>query len=135
MGRFKELKVWQKSMDLVVETYKATSIFPQEECYGLTAQIRRSAISIPSNIAEGNGRRSRKEYLRFISIASGSLAEIETQILLSQHLVYLPAQIAEVLTEKIREIGRMLIGLRESLESDALVNRQRRVLLVSQPDP
>lgn len=120
MGRFKDLKVWQKSMDLVVEVYRASTSFPSEECYGLTAQMRRSAVSVPSNIAEGNGRRGRREYLRFLSVASGSLAELETQILLSQRLSYLNDQICSDLMTRTDEIGRMLVGLRDSLEKQGI---------------
>ncbi|MGE8537506.1 four helix bundle protein [Chryseobacterium sp.] len=78
MGNYKELIVWQKSVDLVTEIYTVTTAFPKEELYGLTSQIRRSSISIPSNIAEGHSRRSTSDYLQFLKIARGSSAELET---------------------------------------------------------
>jgi four helix bundle protein len=83
---FKELTVWQEAMNLVEMVYQQTIILPKTEMYGLTSQIRRAAVSIPANIAEGNGRRSRKEYLQFLSIANGSIMELETHILISEQL-------------------------------------------------
>lgn len=85
MGNYKELIVWQKSVDLVTEVYAVTKDFPKEEIYSLTSQIRRSAISIPSNIAEGHSRRSQTDYLQFLKIARGSCAELETQLLISKN--------------------------------------------------
>ena len=86
---YQDLIVWQKAMDLVTEIYRITKNFPKEEIYGLTNQMRRAAISIPSNIAEGHARKSRAEYIRFLSIAQGSRAELETQILIAVRLGYL----------------------------------------------
>lgn len=88
MQSFKDLIVWQKSMDLVSGVYLLTRTFPREELYGLTSQMRRSAISIPSNIAEGKKRRTRKDFLQFLRIADGSAAELETQLLLAERLSY-----------------------------------------------
>lgn len=85
---YKELHVWQKAMELVEEVYKLTGDFPKEEMYGLTSQIRRSAVSIPSNIAEGSSRAGTKEFIQFLSIARGSAAELETQLILSSRLGY-----------------------------------------------
>lgn len=108
MGNYKELIVWQKSVDLVTEIYKATAVFPKEELYGLTSQIRRSAISIPSNIAEGHSRRSTNDYLQFLKIARGSSAELETQLIISKNLNYLNPENFQILIEKTSEISKML---------------------------
>ncbi|ASW74926.1 four helix bundle protein [Chryseobacterium piperi] len=86
MGNYKELIVWQKSVDLVTEVYSYTKNFPKEEMYGLTNQIRRSSISIPSNIAEGHSRRSQADYIQFLKIARGSCAELDTQLIISKNL-------------------------------------------------
>ena len=91
---YKELIVWQKAMDLVEEVYTASRSFPREEIYGLTSQLRRAAVSIPSNIAAGQGRRTTADFLRHLSIAYGSLREVETQILIATRLHYLaPANV------------------------------------------
>jgi four helix bundle protein len=84
----KDLKVWQESMDLVIQIYKLVENFPKHEVYGLSSQIRRAAVSIPSNIAEGAGRSGEKEFIRFLYIALGSLSEVETQLEISQRLNY-----------------------------------------------
>ncbi len=89
MNSFRKIKVWQKSMVFVTKLYKTTRIFPQEELYGLTSQLRRSAISIPSNIAEGFGRKSSAEFKRFLQISMGSLFELQTQIEISKNLIFL----------------------------------------------
>jgi len=103
---FKELIVWQKAYRLVLEIYKITGSFPKSETYGLSQQIRRAAISIPSNIAEGYGRKSKTDYHRFLSIAYGSLLEIETQYLLAIDLGYINKN--ELLENLLKEIGSML---------------------------
>ncbi|MCW1963258.1 four helix bundle protein [Chryseobacterium viscerum] len=108
MGNYKELIVWQKSVDLVTEIYKASAVFPKEELYGLTSQIRRSAISIPSNIAEGHSRRSTNDYLQFLKIARGSSVELETQLIISKNLNYLNPENFQILIEKTSEISKML---------------------------
>ena len=90
LRNYSELFAWQKAMDLVEATYEATTQFPKEETYGLKSQLRRASVSIPSNIAEGQGRSSTKEFLHHLSIAYGSLREIETQILIAGRLQYLP---------------------------------------------
>lgn len=108
---YKDLIVWQKSMDLVEMIYQVTKAFPKEELYGLTNQLRRAAISIPSNIAEGHARSSTAEFIRFLSIARGSLAEVETRLLIAQRLGYLSDdQLAPVLSLQI-EINKMTNGL------------------------
>ena len=105
-------------MTLVERVYAATSKFPSEERFGLTAQIRRAAVSIPSNIAEGRGRGSDAELVRFCSIAYGSLMELETQIELAQRLHFLDASSTSALTELTGEVGRMLNALRSALAED-----------------
>ncbi|MBT8352807.1 MAG: four helix bundle protein [Deltaproteobacteria bacterium] len=116
LKNYKELKVWQKSYQLCLEIYKITKRFPTEEKYGLTSQIRRAAVSVPSNIAEGYGRKTTPEYIRFLYIAYGSNCEMETQILLSCDLDYIEADKLEILQGSIGEIERMLKALIKSLE-------------------
>jgi four helix bundle protein len=102
-------------MDFVTEVYKASENFPQRELYGLSSQLRRAAVSIPSNIAEGQGRRSTKEFKHFLSNAQGSLCEVETQVRIAGNLGYLAATAVEELLTKTAEIGRILHGLQASL--------------------
>jgi four helix bundle protein len=113
---YKELVVWQKAMALVTEVYRISKGFPKEETYSLTSQIRRAAISVPSNIAEGSGRGT-KELIRFLDIAYGSLLEMETQMEIAFRLEYLSENALQGMSEAINEIGRMLNGLRNSLEN------------------
>jgi len=108
MNTHKDLNVWKESMDLVESIYLLTKSFPKEELYGLTSQMRRSAISIPSNIAEGAARKGDKEFIRFLYIALGSLSELETQILIAKRLSYLTNK--EILCQ-ITQLGKMLINL------------------------
>jgi four helix bundle protein len=117
-GPFKELIVWQKSRLLAVKIYFATKDFPKDEIYGLRNQLRRAIVSVPSNIAEGHRRGSKKEFLQFLKIARGSLAEAETQIILSTDLKYVHDEISEQLLNDVDEIGRMLSGLIASLNKD-----------------
>ena len=112
MKTHKDLIVWNKSMDLVITTYKLTSNFPSEEKFGLTSQMRRASVSIPSNIAEGAARNSTKEYIRFLYIALGSLSELETQFLITIRLNYL----SDFLDDKIIEIRKMLLSLIKKLK-------------------
>ena len=112
---YRDLEVWQKSMDLVVECYQLTKKFPKSEIYGLTSQLQRAAVSIPANIAEGRERQQRKEFIQHISIAYASLAELETHIQIAERLDYLDTNTAKKLLEKTSEVGRMLNGLRNSL--------------------
>ena len=111
----KDLEVWKKSMDLVEDVYKLMKQLPESEKYGLISQIKRSSISIPSNIAEGAGRASTKEFIRYIDIATGSLSELETQLLLLERLGFCSRE--ENLIEEIQTIGKMLYGLRVSLRN------------------
>ena len=104
MNSHKDLKVWQKSMDFVVEVYKVTRKYPKEEVFGIVSQMRRSALSIPSNIAEGYGRLYDKETMKFLSNALGSASELETQILISKDLGFLCIEEAQELKLRIEEI-------------------------------
>ncbi len=113
---YRDLKVWQKSKTLVLTIYQVTTTFPQEELYGLTTQMRRAAVSIPSNIAEGNAR-STKDYIRFLDIALGSLAELETQCELAYEIGFIHRESLINLMEEGDEIGKMLRGLQHSLKS------------------
>jgi four helix bundle protein len=108
---YKELKVWQKSMELVKEIYSLVKKLPKEELYVLSDQMRRAAISIPSNIAEGNGRKSHTEYARFLDIARGSQFELETQLHICIMLNYLTENETQKAFELISEVGRMLNSL------------------------
>ena len=110
----KDLEVWKKSMDLVEDIYKLMKQLPESEKYGLISQIKRSSISIPSNIAEGAGRASTKEFIRYLDIATGSLSELETQLLLVQRLGF--SDNNESLEEQLNSIGKMLYGLKLSLK-------------------
>ena len=108
---YRDLLVWQKGIDLVVDAYQATAPFPKSEIYGLTSQIRRAASSIPANIAEGYGRGSRKEYVQFLTVAQGSLKELETHFIVSEKLSYLTAAQTRRLLSETDELGRMLGSL------------------------
>jgi four helix bundle protein len=111
MGRsYKDLVAWQKSMDLVTATYRTTASFPRDELFGLTSQLRRAAVSIPSNIAEGQGRLSEKEFRHFLGQARGSLMEVETQIQIAGNLGYLKKEQTAPLLQSCAEVGRILNG-------------------------
>ena len=112
---FRDLRVWQKAIELVKEVYKMTYAFPKDEIYGLTSQMRRSSISIPSNIAEGFRRRHNKEYRQFLNIALGSCAELETQIVIAKVLNYIKDQEEQKITELLDYICRMSVNLSKKL--------------------
>ena len=114
---YKELQVWRKSYQLCLHIYTITKTFPSDEKYGISSQLRRAAVSIPSNIAEGYGRKSIKEYLQFLYIAYGSLSELETQILLSGDLGYINKAVLEQTEKDTGDIERMLKALIKSLEN------------------
>ena len=114
---YKELEGWQKSVDLAVQSCKLTRSFPPEERFGLGAQIRGAATSVPANIAEGWGRGSTKEYIQFLTIARGSLTELETHSIIALKLQYLAKQDFEITQQQIGEIGRMLNGLIRALKA------------------
>jgi len=112
---FRELIAWQKALDLVEETYQTSKSFPKDELYGLTSQIRRAVVSIPSNIAEGQGRDSTREFLHHLSIAYGSLCEVQTQIFIAQRLTYLNEKQVIRLLDMTYEVARLINGLSNSL--------------------
>lgn len=112
---YQDLGVWRKSMDLVVECYRVAKRFPGTEIYGLTSQLQRAAVSIPANIAEGQGRSHTREFLNHLSIARGSLMEVETHIQIANRLRYIDNTTLELVIDKTGEIGRMLNGLIQSL--------------------
>jgi four helix bundle protein len=116
LKNYKDLKVWQRAYQLCLEIYKITKGFPDEEKYGLTSQLRRAAVSVPSNIAEGYGRKTTPEYIQFLYIAYGSICEIGTQILLAGDLGYIESVKLEMLHEGVGEVERMLKALIKSLE-------------------
>jgi four helix bundle protein len=113
---YQDLLVWQKAMDLASDCYKITKKFPKEELFGITSQIRRSAVSIPSNIAEGQGRNSKNEFVHFLGIAQGSLRELETQIILSQRVEYISYEEKEKVLSLSKEVGIFLVKLKSSLK-------------------
>ena len=115
MNYFKELKVWQKAIDLVTETYLKSGSFPKEELYGLTSQIRRSAVSIPSNIAEGCGRKTNKDFANFLGVALGSAFEFETQLIICRNLEFIPETDFAFLEGEIHHIQNMIIKLQSTL--------------------
>ena len=108
---YRDLIAWQKAMELVTEIYRATHRFPKEELFGLMSQLRRAAVSIPSNIAEGKGRLSKGEFRQFLGNARGSLAELETQILIARNLDYLDEAETNRLLAMVEEVGKILNGL------------------------
>lgn len=112
---YRDLEVWQKAMELVVQCYQITKGFPVNEVYGLASQLQRAAVSVPANIAEGRSRQHNKEFIQYVSIAYGSLAELETHIEIAKRLGYIAADTAVELIDKTSTIGRMLNGLRRSL--------------------
>jgi len=117
MRGHRDLVVWQKAMILVTDIYHATREFPKDEIYGLSAQLCRAAVSVPSNLAEGHGSSSRREFHQFIGNARGSLTEVETQIEIAKNLGYLKEASAAKLLSKASEVARMLNGLRKWSET------------------
>jgi len=116
---YRDLIAWRKAMDLVTDIYLVTKAFPRDEQYGLTSQLRRAAVSVPSNIAEGQARFSRKEFHHFLSHARGSLVEIETQVTIAQNLGYLGPNQTQPLLDKTSELGKVLNGLIASIKAAA----------------
>ncbi len=108
---YREMIVWQKSIDLVEKIYFITKYLPKEESYGLSLQMRRAAVSIPSNIAEGQQRRSTKEFIHFLSIAQGSRAELETQLLICGRLQYIPDEKVRELIHQCDEVSKMITAI------------------------
>jgi four helix bundle protein len=116
VNTFRDLIVWQKAMDLVTEVYKITKTFPKEEVYGLISQMRRCAVSIPSNIAEGHSRHSRKDFLRYLEIAMGSIFELQTQNEIASKLNYIAEASVLDIFDKSREVERMLSSMMRKLK-------------------
>jgi four helix bundle protein len=112
---FKQLTVWQEAMTLVEMIYRETGNYPKTELYGLTGQTRRAAVSVPANIAEGYGRQNRGEYLNFLSIAHGSLTELETHLLIALRIGYLNNPTMEPIQKQLNSVGRLLIAIRKAL--------------------
>jgi four helix bundle protein len=123
LTKHKDLQVWKTAMDLVAEVYSVTSWFPKEELYGLTSQVRRAAISIPSNIAEGAARHSRKEFVQFPHVASGSVAELETHLLLAARLGFGSMDNVLIRTEEVR---KLLLGLLRALKKKPITHHASR---------
>jgi len=115
---YRDLIVWQTSVELVLEIYRATQNFPKAETYGLVSLLRRAAVSVPSNVAEGHARLSTGEYKQFLGHARGSLTEIETQVLISQKLGYMNAGESNILLNRAAEVGKVLNGLLNSLHQE-----------------
>lgn len=116
MHNVKDLKIWNKSLDLSIKVYDVTAKFPADERYGLISQIRRCAVSIPSNISEGAGRNSSKEFLQFLAISNGSSYELQTQLLISERLGFIDTKICNELLESIDEIQKMNFNLQKSIK-------------------
>ena len=115
MRSHKDLDVWKRSVDLVTIIYSLTKGFPKEEIYGLTNQIRRAAVSIPSNISEGAGRNHSREFIQFLFISLGSVSELETQIIISENLKYLLSEDSIKIQSELSELRKMILGLIRSL--------------------
>jgi len=120
MRPHERLDVWNKAIDLVTMVYRATESFPREERFGLTSQIRRAAVSIPANIAEGAARDSKKEFAHFLSNAQGSASELETELLIAQTLGYLEDRSYAPLRAELDGIGRMIFGLSQSIKKEII---------------
>ena len=126
---FKDLKVWQKSVDLAVMVHRAVKLLPREELYSLSDQMRRAVISIPSNIAEGQQRNSTREFIHFLYIAKGSLGELETQLILCERFGYLSSKDTQPIFVQLNDVGKLLNGLINSMQQNreqATENRQLR---------
>lgn len=112
-----KLEVWKRSIEFVQKIYRVTESFPSDEKFGLVSQMRRAAVSIPSNIAEGSARNGEKEFINFLYIAQGSIAELETQLYISANLGFLEEEKRDILIKELDEISKMLIGLQRSLRN------------------
>ncbi len=116
MHRYKDLEVWKKAMDLAEKIYSETNSFPDEEKFGLISQMRRCAVSVASNIAEGAGRNSNKEFNQFLGIAQGSAFELETQVLLSKRLKFISEEAEKAITSEVNVIANMIFKLKKNLK-------------------
>lgn len=112
---YRDLIVWRKAMDFVEAVYRTTASFPREGACGITSQLRRSAVSVPANVAEGQGRHSKREFRRFVLVAHGSLREAETHLMIAERLKYVDGIVVQDLLSRAGEIGRLLIGLANAL--------------------
>jgi four helix bundle protein len=121
---YQDLKAWQRAMDLVDAIYVVTKTWPSAELYGLVSQVRRAAVSIPSNIAEGQGRRSSREFTHHLNIAHGSLREVETQLMIARRQGYLSQDSLAILLDHSSEVGRMITGLINSLANPGSKSHQ-----------
>lgn len=121
---YRDLIAWQKAFSLVIEVYRETDVFPKTEVYGLTSQVRRAAVSVVSNIAEGQGRKSRGEFEQFLGHAKGSLAELETQLLLANALGYLSNDCLNELLVRCDAVSRLVNGLMQSLRAKASAEKR-----------
>jgi len=117
MHKIKELKIWNKAIEVCIAIYKATSSYPKEEVYGLTAQMRRAAVSIPSNISEGAGRNTNGEFVQFLGIATGSAYELQTQIMISEKLFLLDEATSSKLIEDINELLKMTYSFKQNIKA------------------
>ena len=118
MHNFRELKIWQRSMTLAEEVYKATSTFPKEEIYGLTSQLRRCAVSVPSNISEGSGRATNRQFKHFLEFSMGSCNEIQTQIDLANRFKYVTKEENERIIDEALQVYKMILAFYNSLKDD-----------------
>lgn len=114
---YQDLIVWQTAIDMVVDIYKATGKFPRNESFGLASQIQRASVSIPSNIAEGHARGSNREFHHFLSIALGSTAELETQLIIADKLDYLEQNAVKAMPEKVDKLGKMIRALQKAVKT------------------
>ncbi|MBA4300667.1 four helix bundle protein [Algoriphagus alkaliphilus] len=117
MHNYKELNVWKRSIKLCASVYKLTSTFPNEERFGLISQMRRASVSVPSNIAEGGGRRTNNEFVHFLGVAHGSICELESQLYVSVELEFSSFEAIEAITSELTEIQKMLFALIQKFES------------------
>lgn len=115
MHNFKELKIWQRSMDLAEQVYKAVALFPREEMFGLISQLKKCAVSVPSNISEGAGRASNKQFRYFLEVSMGSCNELQTQIELSRRFNYIKEDVATTITDETNQVYRMILAFYNSL--------------------
>lgn len=118
MNNFRKLKIWERSIELSTDIYRITNQFPKSELYGITSQIRRAVVSISSNIAEGAGRQSQKEFVQFLNIAKGSCYELETQLLISKNLKFIKKEDFRNLEEKLVQIEKMIYALVKKLNKE-----------------
>lgn len=119
MQRYRDLEVWKRSHALVLRIYQLTKGFPDDERFGMTSQLRRAAVSVPANIAEGSKRRTNQDFARFLNISEGSMSEVDYLLLCSKDLGYLPDSVLEPIAKEIDEISRMLYRLRTKVEKEA----------------